>query len=179
MLTCPSSLPPSRRWWCALVLPLAALLLIACHGRRTYHHFEPVDPTGWTVADTVRFRPETIDEDRLYTLSVGVRFADSYAYRDLWIVVEQRAGRRQPAPLTPYGDKPRRTALTPVRRDTLHMILADSKGKWLAQGVAMHEAEEVITAARLSKDYDTEFLLYHIMRQQTVQGICEVGLKIK
>ena len=146
----------------AFLLTLS-LLLLGCRDHRVYHHFLPVKTTCWTVTDTLRFTPDAMKSDGLYTMKAGVRVNDNYPYRDLWLVVEQRA-------TAPHRE--------PARRDTVHIILADSDGKWLTQGVTLHETEEVVAASRLAKDCTYEFLVYHIMKDQNLIGVSDVGLSL-
>lgn len=143
-------------------LMMLSLLLLGCSDHRVYHHFVPVNTTCWTVTDTLHFTPGVLKSDGLYTMKTGVRVNDHYRYRDLWLVVEQRAKQPQMA----------------ARRDTVHIILADSKGNWLTQGVTLHETEEVVAASRLAKDCAYEFLVYHIMKDQNLEGVSDVGFSL-
>lgn len=146
---------------CAFVMAAA---LTACHDvHLPYHHFITTDPSGWTVTDTLRFAPVTVNSDGKYTITAGVRVDDRYAYRDLWIVVEHRSDE----------------VLQKAHRDTVHLILADSKGKWLTQGVVLHETQETVATTALTTTDAHEFLVYHIMNDQSLVGINEVGLKIE
>lgn len=149
----------------------SALLIIAittvvaimgCHGRRPYHHYQSVGTSRWTMTDTMRFTPENIEYEGDYTVGVGVRVNEHFAYRNLWLVVEQRSKKG------------------PVRahRDTVNMILTDSKGTWLTQGVVLHEVEETVGRTRLEKDEAYEFLVYHIMSNQQLEGVTDVGLSL-
>lgn len=146
---------------CGLVL---AALIIGCQGvRLPYHHFMATNALGWTVTDTLRFAPVTVNSDGQYTITAGVRVDDRYAYRDLWLVIEHRCPE----------------ALQPAHRDTVHLILADSQGKWLTQGVVLHETNEMVTTRALTTKDAHEFLVYHIMNDQSLVGVNEVGLKIE
>lgn len=145
-------------------------LLVACHGRRTYHSYQAVDAQCWSATDTLRFTPDALSEDGLYSLLAGVRVNEHYPYRDLWLVVEQR---------TPSAATTTSPHTEHVSRDTLHVLLTDAKGNWLTQGVVLHTSEDVVTATRLTHDNPPEFLVYHIMRDQNLKGVMEVGLKIR
>lgn len=141
-----------------------AAVLVGCHDvRLPYHHFIATDPSGWTVTDTLRFAPVTVSSDGQYTITAGVRVDERYAYRDLWLVVEHRCPE----------------ALQPAHRDTVHLILADGYGKWLTQGVVLHETMETVTTRALKTTDAHEFLVYHIMSDQSLVGVNEVGLRIE
>ncbi len=141
---------------------VAAVVLTACHGRRTYHHYQTVDAERWAMTDTLRFVPEHIEYEGLYVIGAGARVNDRYPYRNLWLVVEKRT-LAEP-----------RTA----HRDTLNLILADSEGAWLTQGVVLHEAEETVDTTRLKADEEYEFLVYHIMNEQELKGVTDVGITL-
>ena len=134
-------------------------LLFSCRPTTLYYHYEPVNPEGWSVTDTLRYELPQAASDRLYTLSIGVRFNQKLRYQDLFLVVEQR----QPIP----------------SRDTIQMHLANERGRWQARGVTLHELETVVAATRLDTTQQNTFLIYHIMHPQEITGITEVGLRVE
>ncbi|MCR4995354.1 MAG: gliding motility lipoprotein GldH [Bacteroidales bacterium] len=149
----------SKRFFWLLTI---ATFLFSCQSRRTYYQYQAVDDRCWSATDTLYFVPDTFTQDGLYTLKAGIRFNEHYPYRDLWLVIEQRT------------TKP----VVSARRDTLHLVLANNEGRWLTNGVVLHEAEETVATSRLNMDDAYEFLVYHIMRDQNLTGVTEVGLKI-
>ena len=143
-----------------LIIAIAVVVVImSCYERLTYHRYQSVSTT-WAVTDTLHFIPEDIDYKGNYRVSVGVRVDDRFGYRNLWLVVEQR---------TLNGNHSR-------HRDTVDIILADSRGGWLTEGVALHTAEEEVGTTHLEQDERYEFLVYHIMNDQQLAGINDVGL---
>lgn len=134
--------------------------LIGCHERRPYHHYLPVTAPYWAMTDTMRFTLEDIVYEGDYNIGVGVRVNEHFAYRNLWLVVEKRS----------------KTGLVPAHRDTMNLILTDSKGTWLTQGVVLHEVEDTVAKTHLDSDEAYEFLVYHIMSDQQVEGVTDVGL---
>ena len=134
-------------------------LLSSCRPRTLYHHYEAVNPVGWSVTDTLCYELPPALSGRLHTLSLGVRFNQEFRYQDLYLVVEQR----QPTP----------------SRDTVHVHRATDRGRWQTRGVVLHDRETVVTATRLDTIRQNIFLIYHIMSPQEVTGITEVGLKVE
>ena len=63
-----------------------------------------------------------------------------------------------------------------VAQDGLYTITA---GQWLTQGVVLHTTEDVVAATRLYKEHAYEFLVYHIMADQNLAGVSDIGLKIE
>lgn len=145
-----------------IIAVTAVLAIMGCHERRTYHHYQPVNTSCWAMTDTLRFTPENIDYEGDYRVSIGARVDDHYAYRNLWLVVEQRTLK----------------GLRTAHRDTVNLILADSHGAWLTQGVVLHVAEEEVATTRLEKDECYEFLVYHIMSDQHLVGVNDVGVTL-
>lgn len=138
---------------------LALCTLLSCRPTTLYHHYEPVNPEAWRVTDTLRYELPPAPSDRLYTLSLGVRFNQGFRYQDLYLVVEQR----QPVP----------------SRDTVHVHLANERGRWQARGVVLHDCETVVAATRLDTTRHNTFFIYHIMHPQELTGITEVGLRVE
>lgn len=147
---------------------LAALLLTACHDTARLYIYQPVDPHGWNCTDTLRYDLPADTVAILRTYSLGVRFTEQMAYRNLWLVLEQR--------VTPLGSP---TQVPPARRDTLCLSLAHDNGRWEGTGVICHEVQAVCTAAHTTAAAPMQLLVYHIMPQQAICGITEVGLKVE
>lgn len=150
-----------------LIIPVASLLaLAACGGREplpamTYYEFQPVDAHRWHCTDTLRFLPDTSTLASTCELSMSLRLGEQFAYRDLWLVCEQRSD-----------------SLLRPHRDTIHFILADARGRWQTSGVVLHETSQRVRTITFSKNESPEFLVYHIMREQEIQGIYDIGLRL-
>lgn len=140
---------------------LALLALGACQPLVHYYHYQPVDPLGWALTDTLLFTVPVSSNPQPHNVSLGIRFREQQRYRDLYLVLEQRLQ---------HG-----AAL----RDTLHLHLANERGRWQARGVVLHEHEVAATPARLDTLNPTTFLVYHVQGPQIITGITEVGLKVE
>lgn len=125
----------------------------------SFYEFRHVEAQAWRCTDTLRFAPDTALLATDNALSVSVRLGQQFAYRDLWLVCEQRSG---------HTVRP--------QRDTLHFILADNRGRWHTSGVVLHEASLDVRDVHVEKDKPLEFLVYHIMREQEIRGVYDVGL---
>lgn len=128
----------------------------------TYYEFQPVDAHQWRCTDTLRFVPDTATLAATNELSLSLRLGQQFAYRDLWLVCEQRSD-----------------SLLRPHRDTVHFILADARGRWQTTGVVLHEALLHVRNINLDKKESPEFLVYHIMREQGIQGIFDIGLRLE
>ncbi len=151
-----------------IVAVAAAWLVVgACSDHRAmpdlaYYEFQPVDAHEWRCTDTLHFVPDTATIAADNTLSLCLRLGQQFKYRDLWLVCEQRSD-----------------SLLKPHRDTVHFILADANGRWQTTGVVLHEASQRLHTLSLKKNESPEFLVYHIMREQGIQGIFDVGLRLE
>ena len=144
-----------------------ASFLVGCRPRTSYFTFQPVNPDGWTCTDTLRFTPPEATADGRFSLNLVVRFNNHLEYGDLWLVVEQR--------LRAADERMRYLP----HRDTVHLVVANEAGKWLTPGVVLHEEEAFVGLPHLLKGEALEVLVYHVMREQELQGLTEVGLRME
>ncbi len=143
------------------------LAATGCNGRlgmhvMPYYEFRHVDADDWRNTDTLRFKPDTALLAADNELSISVRLGQHFNYRDLWLVCERRSNLMQHP-----------------RRDTLHLILANPRGRWTTAGVVLHETEQAVGQIHFDKKESPEFLVYHIMREQGIQGIFDIGLHLE
>ena len=150
-----------------IYIALTAGALCACRPS-VRHTYLPVDPRGWSCTDTLFYEIPADSVARLRTFSLGVRFKENYGYRGLWLVLEQRVVPSERIMQVPAP-----------RRDTLYLSLAHENGRWDAQGNIYHVAEGVCTATYSTPGAPLQLLVYHIMPQQEIQGIMEVGVKVE
>ena len=146
---------------CSLLVGGLLLCCFSCRNNVRLYSYQPVDPHGWSCTDTLRFEVSADSVATLRTFSLGIRFTELMDYRELWLVLEQRSSERLP------------------RRDTLYLPLAHENGKWEATGVICHQTEVICTAALTPSLQPLELLVYHIMPEQNIHGITEVGVKVE
>lgn len=136
----------------------AALALAACDGRPLMYEYQPVDVSEWTTTDTLRFDLPPAPRAGRYALSVGLRATDIIPWRDVWLVLESRTA--------------------DVRhRDTLHILLASDRAHWHTRGTVLHETEQHAATLSLDSAQQAQLLVYHIMPEQALKGLTEVGVK--
>lgn len=134
-------------------LLLITLLTIACQNNTLYHSYQPVQTTGWDKSDTLVYTLPQALPNQSYLYEIGIRHKDSYPYRDIWLTINQ---------------------------DTLHLYLADSIGNWIGHGIGdVRQSTFPFVLSQQSTDSIREFRLTHIMRDQPLKGILNVGIKIE
>lgn len=140
-----------NNWTSCLLLVL--FLTVSCQRNTIYHSFQPVNPTGWDKNDTLTFLlPEALITSS-YQYEIGIRHKDSYKYKDIWLTINQ---------------------------DTLHLYLAEPKGNWKGSGIGeMRQLTYPIKLHSLPQDSIKELRITHIMQDNPLYGIHDIGLKIK
>lgn len=134
------------------------LFAAACQSNITYHYYQPVDATGWTNSDTLRYTYTPTILPNKQELEIGIRHLDSYPYRDLWLTISQHE-----------------------RIDTLHIYLANENGSWKGDGISENRqySESLSQIDILPTDSNLVFKIVHIMEDDTLKGIKDIGLCIK
>lgn len=132
---------------------LLTLCLLSCGRGALYHSYRPTGSEGWFRDDTLTFRPDSpLAAGEARRLLVGIRHSDSYAYRDLWLV---------------------------VNNDTLHVHLADSSHRWYGKGFGeLRQLTVPMNLDRPEGDSIREVRIVHIMQDNPLTGIHDVGIQI-
>lgn len=141
-----------------LVVVIAAVmfLTVSCQSKplQTHASFIHLPPEGWQCSMPLTFSPEYDDSAARYDLTLAVRHAASYRYRNLSLVVDIIA------------------ADSTVDRHNIEMTLADEYGNWagggfgtlyqavcyIIKGVQPHQARTVVVWQAMN-GIDT---LYHL-----------------
>lgn len=139
-----------NNWTSFLILTL--LLTVSCQKNTIYHSFQPVNAAGWNKSDTLFYSlPEAITSPS-YQYEIGIRHKDSYKYRDIWLTINQ---------------------------DTIHLYLADSIGNWEGHGIGeMRQLTFPVQINPSPQDSIKEFRITHIMQDNPLYGIHDIGIRI-
>ena len=145
---------------------LAVLALVSCDGT-VYQSFKQVSSSSWSPKDTVSFVYEGVNKPgsggTAHKMSAQVRYNTDYKYKNLIMRVETIR----------ISD----TLLLSV--DTLHCQIYDDSGYRLgstAGSLYQNVSNDVFIEASPS---DTLMLrLSHIMSDESLAGVCDVGLKL-
>ena len=145
---------------------LAVLALVSCDGT-VYQSFKQVSSSSWSPKDTVSFVYEGVNKPgsggTALKMSAQVRYNTDYKYKNLIMRVETIR----------IAD----TLLLSV--DTLHCQIYDDSGYRLgstAGSLYQNVSNDVLIEASPS---DTLMLrLSHIMSDESLAGVCDVGLKL-
>lgn len=130
------------------------LLLFASCQETIYYSYQPVEYTGWDKNDTLIFKFHTpISTHESLEYQIGIRHKDSYKYRDIWLT---------------------------INRDTVHLYLADSIGRWKGNGISgLCQITFPYNPSRLHNDSIKELQITHIMQENPLPGIHDLGISIQ
>ena len=144
-----------------LLLAVAPCLLFSGCERPALYSYQSVAADGWWCTDTLRFETDNLTAHKTYVLRAGVRCNNSYAFQNLWLVVERRVPSEE------------------NHRDTLQLLLTDDRTLDFSSGSIVHEKEQTIGTFRVRQSQQPiELLVYHVMEEQLLKGVEEVGVQV-
>lgn len=100
----------------SLLVCAAIFILSSCNKNVVFSKYQSFKENEWYIKDKAVFDIEITDTLTLNNISLMVRHADAYPYRNLFLFVT-----------TKYPDGK-------VMTDTMEVVLADEKGKWQGSG---------------------------------------------
>ena len=140
------------------ILLSSCLLLVACNRNTIYSEFRSVPMKEWGADSILTYRFDIEDTHATYQMLVCVRHTDQYPYQNMWLFV---------------GDS--------LRQDTIEFYLANDCGEWLGNGgnglIEMPVLYE--EAYRFPHSGEQVWHIQQGMREQSLQGVSDVGLIIK
>lgn len=144
---------------------LPILLLAACQSNIVYHSYEPVSPDGWAKSDTLVYTlPASVPAGN-YEMEIGVRYQVSYPYKDIWLGISNNM----------------QDTLT-YATDTLHFFLFDDSGNKTGNspgGLYQCELPYKASFPIHVEGNGRTFRIAHIMADQPLKGISDVGIRLR
>lgn len=142
---------------------LLITMLTGCQKVALYERLRNIEKAAWSEQQVPSFTFDITDTTAGYDVYVVVRHTNDYAYRNIWLNVSLQ----QP------GDS--------VRTQPFELLLAASD-KWLGTGmndVFEHRALLFSQPVHFNKAGSVTFTLQHIMRQNPLPGILQVGIRVE
>lgn len=162
--------------------------LTACHTDTVYHVYHPVSVNGWSKQDTLVYMlPDSLKEG-CYQLEISVRHTEAYPYRDIWI--ELASEQEKPQQTYTSQTEPKDSLEIPQLeasadsmiwiRDTLHLYLADEKGRWIKGGTigSLYQFSAPAQWFCLNNKRGKTIRLIHIMKDNPLTGIHDIGIRL-
>ncbi|MBP5393529.1 MAG: gliding motility lipoprotein GldH [Bacteroidaceae bacterium] len=138
------------------------LFLAACNKSTLLHSYKPLPLEGWDRRDTICFDLPQVQKDIDATLYIGLRTKAYIGIQNVALAVE-------------LTDETAGICLC----DTVHYPLTDAEGYTLTRGVNTHQYETQQLPFYLKKGEQGTIRIHHLMANETLTGITEVGIKIE
>ena len=149
----------------ARITAAAALLsiFVSCDPDAVYEKNAPIDPLGWQVANKIPFELEVTDTLALLNFYINIRHTTDYKYRNIFLFMDT---------FFPEGSQ---------SRDTIEIVLADTKGKWFGKGIGNIRNNQVLLKRGFSFPLKGhyKFRLEQGMREPELTEIMDVGIRIE
>lgn len=141
----------------------ALLFIYSCNSNIVYSKYKSFDENEWLIKDKAIFDIEIKDTFSLNNISLMVRHADSYEYKNLFLFVTSK-----------YPDGR-------ILIDTMEIILANKKGEWLGSGLGdIYDFKVPIKKnIRFAKSGKYQFIFEQGMRVNPLPLIMDFGFEIE
>jgi len=146
-----------------LLVMLGGMALWACDPDKIYESNLKIPDEGWHRANHARFEAEITDTISPCHIYINVRNNSDYKYMELWLFVDV---------YTP--------ALT-VTRDTVKIMLADHRGKWLGHGLGRKFDTRMVFRKNVQFPASGKYVFVYeqATRDESLIGIDDIGLRIE
>jgi len=142
---------------------LISLGLYSCDRDRIYESNIKIPVEGWRYTEHARFEVDITDTVSPCNIYINVRNNSNYKYMELWLFVDV---------FSPVGI---------MDRDTVKIMLADHRGKWLGHGLGSKFDTRMFfrknvrfpAAGRYVFEYE------QATRDELLTGIDDIGLRIE
>ena len=142
---------------------LLVLCFCSCDPDRIYESNINFHATGWKSIERARFEVEITDTISPCNIFINVRNNSDYKYMDLWLFVDV---------YSPSGI---------AERDTVNIILADHRGKWLGHGLGNKFDTRMVFRKNIWFPVSGKYVFEYeqAMRDEPLTGIDDIGLRIE
>ena len=146
-----------------VVFVLFFLLFTACKQNVLMDENLAVDTDGWDFRNKAGFELEVEDTLALHAFYLNVRQKESYRYSNLYIFLHTTF---------PNGT---------ITHDTIECVLAKPDGKWLGRSSGNYISNQILLneSLRFPLSGQYRFEIEQAMREEKLQGIADIGLRIE
>jgi len=135
---------------------------ISCGNKAVYEQVRSVPSGGWDYKEKIGFEYVISDINIAYDVSLHIRNTKGYSYSNLWLFIDTKS---------PDGN---------FQRDTLEVLLADEKGRWL--GKSSQSINTMLLPYRVNVKFPARGIYFttiqHAMRDTTLTHITDIGIRI-
>lgn len=148
-----------------IVLVVVAMAFSACDNNETYHQFQDIKESSWSKGDSLVFLVDTMSfvPGVEYNIDIETTNNSRFGYQNLWLFVRNNV-----------------SSDAIFQQDSIQLKLADEYGKWLGAGFGSFFQVSVPykRKVKFSKKHPYTFVFVHGMRDEPLEGIEKVGLRI-
>lgn len=146
----------------ALMVTTIALLMSSCGSKAFFDQSLAVDQQGWSSRKMAHFEVPITDTLSTYAFFLQLRHLEDYRYSNLYIFLHTRF---------PNGT---------ATHDTIECVLAKPDGEWLGKASGSLRENRILLngALRFPVAGTYRFDIEQAMRQQQLEGIHDIGLRI-
>ena len=141
---------------------VVASVLTACDNQTVYYHYEHTLTDGWDRTDTLHYQIASLPASGDYKAEVGVRINRSYRFQNVGVIVDITSARTRQ-----------------TWSDTVNCIVRDTDGDVEGQGFSQYTVLFPLKQLHLQQGDTLNVSIHHHMRREVLQGITDVGIKIK
>lgn len=135
----------------------------SCDPNLAYERIDTVENEQWEYEKSFNHQFEIKDSMQWYNLYINIRNTTEYKYSNLFLFVTTTF---------PKGQK---------AKDTLECVLANPMGKWYGKGTGRYKECKIMFKPkfRFSQQGKYSLEIKQGMRDQTVSGISEIGIRLE
>lgn len=146
------------------ILSFVALFsLMSCQRGTIFEKNIHIPSNGWDQKEIARFDVPVEDTLSFYELYLFLRNDETYPYQNVFFFLDV---------VNPQGE---------IQRDTIEILLADIRGKWLGNGFGAVKENEILLnqAVRFPRSGTYSFQFEQAMRDEVLPGLKDIGLKVE
>jgi len=145
------------------IITLIALGLYSCDPNKIYESNVKIPAEGWRHTELARFEVEITDTITPCNIYINVRNNNNYKYMELWLFVGVNSS---------FGF---------VERDTVSIMLADHRGKWLGHGLGSKFDTRYFFRRNVRFPAAGKYIFEYeqATRDELLTGIDDIGLRIE
>ncbi len=153
----------SRQLIPAVTLVLAVFFLSACNENLVYEENIKIEDASWERKQAAQFSFMINENQRAYDIYLNFRHSPKYPFSNLYLFIRT---------LKPGNQ---------IAQDTVQMLLADQKGKWLGKGIGdlydyQFKFKERVILPDTGK-YTIE--IEQAMRQASLPYVTDIGVRVE
>ena len=147
-----------------LLVAVMSIFLYACDGNKVYEEYIEVDSANWKKENIANFSFNIKDTVTAHNLYLNVRNTGDYPFSNLYMFVRIKG---------PDGN---------FNIDTVNCVLADSRGKWLGNGIGDLWDLRIpyIGGFKFTQKGEYNVSFEQAMRvEHGLKGVTDVGLRVE